>query len=182
MSALGKELDYYGLGDLEVKSVICTCTDLGRMDLFSCCKHFGVPLDRHHDAVNDAEATANLLLAYSAHRGETVTIWKAQENKIPISKIIREVRENADTSKESPFNGKTVVISGVFESFGRDELAILLSSQGARVTGSVSGNTDYLIAGQYPGESKMAKAQALSAAGGKIIIIDEVELQRMLNG
>ena len=180
MSALGKEMDYYGLGDLEVKSVICTCTELGRMDLFSCCKRFDITLERHHDAASDAEATANLLLAYSAHRGETVTIWKEKENKIPIAKILRDTRENAAKDSDSPVFGKTVVITGVFESFERDELAIRLSSLGAKVTGAVSKNTDYLIAGLHPGESKMSKAHALSSSGGKIQIITEDELISLL--
>lgn len=61
---------------------------------------------------------------------------------------------------DSPFNGKTVVITGTLESIGRKELTDKLKSMGAKVSGSVSKNTDLVIAGEKAG-SKLSKAQQL---------------------
>ena len=58
------------------------------------------------------------------------------------------------------FDGKTVVITGTLESFSRDELSEKLRTLGAKVTGSVSKNTDLVIAGDKAG-SKLAKAKSL---------------------
>ncbi len=58
------------------------------------------------------------------------------------------------------FAGKTVVITGTLENFGRSELKELLTQRGAKVTGSVSKKTDLLIAGESAG-SKLAKAEDL---------------------
>ena len=58
---------------------------------------------------------------------------------------------------DSCFAGKTIVITGTLESFGRKELGERLESLGATITGSVSRKTDLVIAGEKAG-SKLAKA------------------------
>ena len=63
-------------------------------------------------------------------------------------------------AQETPFSGKTVVITGTFESHDRKDLTERLERLGAKVTGSVSKNTDLLIAGEKAG-SKLSKAQGL---------------------
>ncbi|HKJ59933.1 MAG TPA: NAD-dependent DNA ligase LigA, partial [Halobacteriales archaeon] len=50
--------------------------------------------------------------------------------------------------------GLTVVITGAIEGYTRDELSELLERHGADVTSSVSGNTDYLVVGENPGQTK----------------------------
>ena len=57
----------------------------------------------------------------------------------------------------SPFVGKTIVLTGSFEKFTRQTLAVMLESLGAKVTASVSKNTDLIIAGESPG-TKLDKA------------------------
>src|SRR5690606_2982332 len=54
-------------------------------------------------------------------------------------------------SSDSPLAGKTVVITGSFESFTRDELTERLEALGAKVTGSVSRKTDLVVAGENAG-------------------------------
>lgn len=61
---------------------------------------------------------------------------------------------------DSPFAGKTVVITGTLENFDRKDLTQQLEDLGAKVTGSVSKKTDLLIAGESAG-SKLTKAQDL---------------------
>jgi DNA ligase (NAD+) len=60
-----------------------------------------------------------------------------------------------------PLAGKTLVITGTLAQWSRDGLTERLQQLGAKVTGSVSKKTDYLIAGENAG-SKYAKAQSLS--------------------
>ncbi|MGN0482791.1 MAG: NAD-dependent DNA ligase LigA [Lachnospiraceae bacterium] len=71
--------------------------------------------------------------------------------------------------------GKTVVITGTLPSMGRKEAAELVEKYGAKVSGSVSKKTDYLLAGENAG-SKLAKAQSLG-----ITILSEEELKEMLD-
>ena len=63
-------------------------------------------------------------------------------------------------TKESPFTGKTVVLTGTLQTMGRKEAAELLKGLGASVSSSVSKKTDLLIAGENAG-SKLEKAQNL---------------------
>ncbi|WP_206171784.1 NAD-dependent DNA ligase LigA [Thiorhodococcus mannitoliphagus] len=74
---------------------------------------------------------------------------------------------------EQPLAGKTFVITGTL-SRPRDEIKERLQRQGAKVTGSISKKTDYLLAGADAG-SKLAKAQSLG-----VEIIDELALEDLL--
>lgn len=77
--------------------------------------------------------------------------------------------------KQLPLAGKTVVLTGTL-SRPRAEIKEQLQALGARVSGSVSSNTDYLIAGSDAG-SKLEKATKLGIA-----VIDEAALARLLAG
>ncbi|KOA18258.1 DNA ligase [Clostridium homopropionicum DSM 5847] len=77
--------------------------------------------------------------------------------------------------EENVFNGKTVVVTGSLETYSRNEIKEKLQSLGAKVSGSVSKNTDYVLVGKEPG-SKYDKALELN-----IKIINEEDFQRMLN-
>ena len=77
---------------------------------------------------------------------------------------------------DSPFAGKTVVLTGSLSILSRDEAKDRLVALGAKVSGSVSKKTDLLIAGEAAG-SKLAKAQELGIA-----VIDEAEMVRLLGG
>lgn len=56
--------------------------------------------------------------------------------------------------------GKTFVISGNLESLGRDEAAEIVKRHSGRVTGSVSGKTSFLLAGQDSGKKKVETVRA----------------------
>ena len=62
--------------------------------------------------------------------------------------------------KSHIFYGKTLVLTGTFESMGREEAKAKLIALGARVSGSVSAKTYAVIAGRDPG-SKVTKAEGL---------------------
>ena len=76
-----------------------------------------------------------------------------------VSELHRDPEDDVEPV-ESPFTGKTVVITGTFEAFGRKELAERLEGLGATVTGSVSKKTDLVVAGEKAG-SKLKKAADL---------------------
>ncbi|MDG1644662.1 NAD-dependent DNA ligase LigA [Klebsiella huaxiensis] len=75
---------------------------------------------------------------------------------------------------DSPFAGKTVVLTGSLSQLSRDDAKAQLVALGAKVAGSVSKKTDLVIAGEAAG-SKLAKAQELGIA-----VIDEAEMVRLL--
>lgn len=61
----------------------------------------------------------------------------------------------------SILEGKTFVISGVFEKVSRDELKNLIEKNGGKNVGSISAKTNYLVAGENMGPAKLAKATSL---------------------
>ncbi|SEO70228.1 NAD-dependent DNA ligase LigA [Aquisalimonas asiatica] len=76
----------------------------------------------------------------------------------------------------SPLAGKTFVLTGTLEGMSRDQAKARIEAQGGKVTGIVSGKTDYVVAGEAAG-SKRAKAEELGVA-----ILDEAGLERLLDG
>ena len=75
---------------------------------------------------------------------------------------------------ESSFNGKTVVVTGTLQKYSRGEIKAKLESLGAKVSGSVSKKTDYVIAGEEAG-SKLTKAQDLG-----VTVLSEEEFEKMI--
>lgn len=80
---------------------------------------------------------------------------------------------NAEKQADAPLAGKTFVITGTMTS-PRTEIKQRIESQGGKVAGSVSSNTDYLVAGENPG-SKMKKAQQLG-----VKVLDKDDLGKLL--
>lgn len=76
--------------------------------------------------------------------------------------------------EDNPFFGKTLVFTGTLPTLGRAEAKTMAQDVGAKVSGSVSKKTDYVIAGAEAG-SKLEKAQQLGVA-----VIDEAEFLRLL--
>lgn len=83
-------------------------------------------------------------------------------NKAALDRLLEHVSvEDAEQiAAESPVSGKTVVFTGSLEKFTRDEAKARAQSLGAKVSGSVSGKTDYLVAGPGAG-SKLKKAKEM---------------------
>ena len=98
-------------------------------------------------------------------------------NKNILSKFKKEgvhITEEKDTKESAKFAGKTFVLTGTLETLGRDEAKEKIRELGGDVSGSVSKNTDYVVAGSEPG-SKYDEAQKLG-----VKIIDEKEFLNMI--
>jgi DNA ligase (NAD+) len=82
--------------------------------------------------------------------------------------------EKSSSQSVSAITGKTFVLTGTLPTLGRDEARDLIEKAGGKVSGSVSKNTDYVVAGEEAG-SKLTKAQELG-----VTILGEPELIKLL--
>lgn len=106
-------------------------------------------------------------------------IGSPDKPKVPKKAVTSEAKEKVAERKPDladGFEGKTVVITGTL-SKQRSEIAAMLEAAGAKVTGSVSANTHYLVTGAGVGASKLTKATSLG-----VTIIDEPTMNQMLGG
>lgn len=110
-----------------------------------------------------------------------VTFFQQQHNLEVIDQLlaaginVQAVKQTAaDDLPDSEFFGKTVVITGTLPTMSRDEAKQKLVAAGAKVTGSVSAKTDYLLAGDKAG-SKLSKAEKLG-----VQVIDEAAMLALL--
>jgi DNA ligase (NAD+) len=78
-------------------------------------------------------------------------------------------------SGNGPLAGKTVVVSGTFEGFTRDGIKAAIEAAGGKTTGSVTGNTSFVVAGSDMGPAKRAKATALG-----VPVLTEEEFVKMI--
>jgi DNA ligase (NAD+) len=84
------------------------------------------------------------------------------------------MEEEGAAEPEGPLTGKTFVLTGTLPSISREQATERIEAAGGKVTGSVSGKTDYLVTGADPG-SKLAKAKELGTT-----VIDEDGLLELL--
>ena len=83
--------------------------------------------------------------------------------------------EKKAVSESQALAGKTIVVSGVFSSFSRDEIKQLIEYHGGKNSSSISSKTDFLLAGEKMGPEKKKKAEALN-----VKIINEDEFLKMI--
>ena len=109
-----------------------------------------------------------------------VNFFKEEDNQQIIERL-REAglnfeSETDDSDGSDILKGKSFVVSGVFETYDREELKTMIKKLGGKVTTSISGNTDYLIAGENMGPSKKEKAEKLGTE-----ILSEEAFKAMIN-
>jgi len=83
--------------------------------------------------------------------------------------------EESPESGSRALEGKSFVVSGVFENYSRDEIKNLVEYHGGKNVGSISSKTDYVLAGENMGPSKKQKAEKLG-----VPIISESDFIKML--
>ena len=91
-------------------------------------------------------------------------------------KLIRWPAQPQAQARDSALEDKRFVLTGTLDAMPRDEAKRRLQALGAKVSGSVSSKTDYLVAGADPG-SKRRKAQAL-----QVTILDEEDFLKLIDG
>lgn len=109
-----------------------------------------------------------------------IDFFENKENIITISRlksfgIQLELTECQNTQVSTILEGKTLVVSGVFEKFSRDELKKAIEDNGGKVGSSISSKTHFVIAGANMGPSKLKKAEDL-----KIPILSEDDFIAMI--
>ncbi|MFD1550674.1 DNA ligase (NAD(+)) LigA [Putridiphycobacter roseus] len=114
------------------------------------------------------ERIAQSVIAYFQNPKHIDLIQQLQKQGLQFN-VIENLNE---TSK---LEGQTFIISGVFETHSREELKHLIEENGGKNTSSISKKTNYLIAGDKMGPSKLEKANKLG-----VKIISETEFIQML--
>jgi len=143
-------------------------------------------LAKHYKNI-DAIANANMLeLVLVDEIGEkiaqsVVQFFENQENITIIDRLKKhgiqfEMSTENDTSVSDKLQGKIFVVSGVFETYSRDELKKVIEDNGGKVGSSISSKTNYVVAGDNMGPSKLEKANQL-----KVPIINEFQFNELLN-
>jgi len=109
-----------------------------------------------------------------------VEYFNLEKSQILIEKLkhfgLDFINKESDVGKTNKLKDLSIVISGVFEKYSRDELKEMITKNGGKNTGSISKKTDYLLAGDKIGPSKLEKANKLG-----VKIINEDEFIAMLN-
>lgn len=109
-----------------------------------------------------------------------ITFFHNQQN-LEIVERLRSYRLQMSLSEEQTaqasdkLQGKSIVISGVFQHHSRDEYKLLIEQNGGKNVGSISGKTSFILAGDNMGPSKLQKAEKLG-----IPIINEDDFLKMI--
>ena len=104
-----------------------------------------------------------------------IDFFHLEENRVLIDRLIEhglqfKIDEEHLNGMTDKLGGLVFVVSGVFQTISREELKKSISINGGKVASSVSGKTNFLIAGDKIGPSKLAKAEKL---GVKLITEQE---------
>ncbi|HKC66689.1 MAG TPA: NAD-dependent DNA ligase LigA, partial [Bacteroidia bacterium] len=116
------------------------------------------------------EVIAKSIAAYFANAENKTVVERLKKQGLQFALSEEQLQSNTDK-----LGGKTFVISGVFQKHSRDALKDLIEKNGGKNTGSISGKTNYLLAGDNMGPEKLKKAEKLGVA-----IITEDEFLMMI--
>jgi DNA ligase (NAD+) len=142
-------------------------------------------LAKHYKNIDALSQTTFMDLVLVDEIGEKIAqsvieFFENQANKIIIQRLKQygvqfELIEKNNPNATNKLEGKTFVVSGVFEQFSRDELKNAIEENGGKIGSSISAKTDYVIAGANMGPAKLEKATKLS-----ITILTEEEFIEMI--
>ena len=141
--------------------------------------HFGTLEALTQASIDELQKVPDVGIVVATH---VFNFFEEESNREVIRELVEEVGIHWPAPAvikaeeiDSPFAGKTVVLTGSLSLMSRDDAKARLTALGAKVSGSVSKKTDLVIAGEAAG-SKLAKAQELG-----IEVIDEAEMLRLLD-
>jgi DNA ligase (NAD+) len=149
---------------------------IGYVNANALAEHFGsidALLDADADRITEVEGIGPVL-------AQQLTEELSEDAVLDLIARLRERRLRFELSEEErraeggPLEGTTFVLTGTLANLTREEAMAQIKRAGGKVTGSVSRNTDYVVAGDDPG-SKLAKAEELGTE-----ILDEAGLRALL--
>ncbi|MFB6133002.1 MAG: NAD-dependent DNA ligase LigA [Halanaeroarchaeum sp.] len=159
-----------GWGETSASNLVDEIQDAKDPDLATFLAAIGIPevgptvardLARHFgtlDAVMDADRAAlQEVEGVGPSVAERVVDFFENERNRRVVERLRErgvEPEPAESTGGDELEGTTIVFTGNVEGYTRDDLEALVESHGGNATGSVSGNTDYLVVGENPGQTK----------------------------
>ena len=117
------------------------------------------------------ETIAKSVIEYFEDRKNIEIIEQLRKHKLNF-----DLSEEAMADRTEKLKGKTIVVSGTFEKFSRDGIKEAIEKNGGKVTGSVSGSTTFIVAGEGMGPEKKKKAEKLG-----VKIISEEEFVKMIS-
>jgi DNA ligase (NAD+) len=149
--------------------------DVGEATALALAQHFG-KLEKLLDAsADDIQQVQDVGPVVAAH---VAAFFASQDHRAVIARLREEGVRWPDVARPSvagqPFAGMTFVITGTLDSMSREEAQEALIGLGAKVSGSVSKKTRYVVAGADPG-SKLKKASDLG-----VEVLDETQFTELL--
>ena len=120
------------------------------------------------------EVIANSILAYFNNPTNREIVERLRAYGLQMSMASN---DDEAASASNVLEGKSIVISGVFQHHSRDEYKALIERHGGKNVGSISGKTSFILAGENMGPSKLEKAEKLGVA-----IVDEDTFLKMIEG
>ena len=143
---------------------------------------------RHHDALEDASAAAEIVIRASKETGLDISGW-LQRTAEPITPKRSKHVQVGDPDSDGHLSGETVVFTGSL-SITRQQATDLATEAGCEVRGSVTNRTTILVVGLqdkerlngYTKSSKHRKAESLVSKGAGIQILSEADFHAMLSG
>ncbi len=118
------------------------------------------------------EVIANSILSYFRNPTNREIVERLRACGLQMSIVSDEAAPASNV-----LEGKSIVISGVFQHHSRDEYKALIERHGGKNVGSISGKTSFILAGENMGPSKLEKAEKLGIA-----IVDEDTFLKMIEG
>ena len=116
------------------------------------------------------ERIAQNIIAYFADDRNRTLVNRLKEYGLQMS-----VSEKVLANRSEKLKGLSIVISGTFAKHSRDEYKAMIEQHGGKNSGSVSGKTDYILAGENMGPAKLEKAAKLG-----VKVIGEEEFLNMI--
>jgi DNA ligase (NAD+) len=181
-----------GFGEVSARNLLASIEDSKREPFHRVLYALGVPGIGYVNARALATHFRSMDALIAASAGEIVetpgvgpilaeTIRQTLEEDRTLELIARLRAHGLQMEEEGPavpvdgaLSGKTVVLTGTLPNLTREQATERIEAAGGKVTGSVSGKTDYVVAGEDPG-TKYTKAQELGTA-----ILDEAGLLKLL--
>lgn len=117
------------------------------------------------------ERIADSIIEYFSNPSNMEMLNRLREKGLQFVNTEKEKEKVSDI-----LNGKSVVISGVFSKYSRDEIKEMVETNGGKNAGSISSKTDYVVAGENMGPAKLEKAKQLN-----IPILNEDEFLNLIN-